>query len=117
MEALEKGRVELDRKLAKGNIPEMDKDGKPNKVHVRVSTDRPRGFGGGYKAKVGPDGHAIKLGPDGQPLELKANGKPVDKDVKAKHIAEPVKKLKTAKVVYQFNPKTGEWQELTYHPE
>lgn len=103
MEALDKGRVELDRTLAEGNTPEMI-DGKPNKVPVWVSTDRPRGFGGGYKAKVGPEGKAMKVGHGGNAR-------------KQGQIAEPVKKLKTAKVVYQFNPKTGEWLPLTYHPE
>lgn len=96
LEALRLADEELQRVLQLHNTPAM-RNGQPNRVVVEVTSTSPRGFGGGYKAK------------------LDSNGRPVP-SASSGYEAVPAKKLQRARVVYEYVPSSNTWAPVTYHP-
>jgi hypothetical protein len=94
-EALLKGTQELRKALKRGE-PNMI-GGEPNRLSFLVTTDRPRGFGGGFKQSRGPSGERL-FDKAGRPL------------------TEPVKKIKEAWVVFEYVPERRTWATVTYYP-
>lgn len=70
-----------------------------SRCHIaEVTSEHPRGFGGGYRAKVDADGGRI-------PHE--AGG----------FQAEPVRKIETAVVTFEYLPSSDTWVPVSYYPK
>ncbi|MCB9759872.1 MAG: hypothetical protein H6739_08565 [Alphaproteobacteria bacterium] len=96
MEALEKARKELERRLAAGEVPRFDRD-KPHREKLIVETEDPRGFGSGYRAK------------------RDSSGSLVENDRGGYH-PERIKKLRRAVVTFQYVESSDSWLPVTYYP-
>ena len=72
--------------------PQVKPNGQPNCVST-VVPDGPEGYGEGVQ---------VQRGPDGKPLP----GRPV----------EPTGRQPNAKVIHEYNPRTGKWDPLTHYP-
>ncbi|WP_152629778.1 hypothetical protein [Haliangium ochraceum] len=96
-EAFQKARQQLTKELATQKIPSMA-NGQPNRIHITVHSDHPRGFGGGYKAKQDTNG------------------------LRAEHPsggfqAEKVSRVRTAVFAFEYKPSNNEWVPVTYYPQ
>ena len=97
LEALRKAENKLQEMLESGQLSKLDDGGQPARIDVVVTSDHPRGFGGGYRAKTAMDGKLIRHHAGG-------------------YQAEPVKKIKSAIVVFEHLPSSDTWVPVTYYP-
>lgn len=106
-EALGRGRRELDRRLAAGNVPGAGNGfvnpatGVPQRVRIDgapMRTTRPGGYG------------------DAQVRQMNGNQPVMDPNGGFQATPGPTG-LTDARVIYEFVPSTGQWRPVTYFPE